>query len=285
MPTIRFLFITSDPAVAAFAAERGVDRIFLDLEIHGKEARQGHLDTVVSRHRPEDVALLRPHVPAGGLLVRINPVHEATDAEVERVVAGGADIVMLPMFRGPRDVEVFTRAVAGRARTCLLIETVDAMRSLDECLSVPGVDEAHIGLNDLHLELGRRFMFEPLTEGLVDPMAATLREHDVPFGIGGVARTGEGLLPAELLLAEHARLGSTAAILSRTFHRRALTVAAIEAQMDFAAEIRSLRAAYETHCAASSGELMALHEEVRRRVRGIVDGPGQEEERVGPGRG
>ena len=268
--SFRFLFITSDPEVAAFAIASGVDRIFLDLEINGKQERQGHLDTVVSRHSVADVARLRPVVPAGALLTRINPVHDGTEDEVEAVLRGGADVVMLPMFHGPREVERFAAAVGGRARTCLLIETVGAAESLRECLSVPGVDEAHIGLNDLHLGLGMTFMFEPLADGLVDHLAEVLTERRIPFGIGGVARAGEGLLPAELLLGEHARLGSTAAILSRTFHRRAGSVAEIQGQMDFALEVEKLRAAYRAHLGASARSLALVHEEVRRRVGGIV---------------
>jgi hypothetical protein len=195
--SIQFLFITNSPELASFAVASGVDRIFLDLEILGKQARQGHLDTVISRHAAADLAVLRDVVPPGRLLVRVNPVHEGTEAEIDRVIRDGADIVMLPMFHGPTEVERFCQAVAGRARTCLLVETVGAMRTLADCVRVLGVDEVHIGLNDLHLELGLRFMFEPLAEGLVDRMVQVLREASVPFGIGGVARVGEGMLPAE----------------------------------------------------------------------------------------
>jgi citrate lyase beta subunit len=272
--SFRFLFITNNPEIALFASARGVDLVFVDLEVHGKQERQGHLDTVMSRHSVADVARLRRCVPPGALLVRVNPVHAGTLDEVSAVVEGGADIVMLPMFRGPREVERFVEAVGGRARTSLLIETMGAMESLQECLSVPGVDEAHIGLNDLHLDLGKRFMFQPLAEGRVDRMAETLRERGIPFGIGGVARAGEGLLPAELLLGEHARLGSTAAILSRTFHRKATTVAEIEAGMDFGMEVAKLRAAYEGHLRASRESLRELHHEVQRRVASIVSGLG-----------
>jgi 2-keto-3-deoxy-L-rhamnonate aldolase RhmA len=266
-----FFFITNSIELASFAVENGADRIFVDLEILGKVQRQGHLNTVISRHSMLDVAALRPYVPSGSLMVRINPVHEGTRDEVDQVIAAGADIIMLPMFRGSQEVEVFTQAVAGRARTCLLVETVGAMESLAACIAVPGVDEVHIGLNDLHLELGRRFMFEPLIEGLVDTMAATLNAADIPFGIGGVARVSEGLLPAELILAEHVRLGSTAAILSRTFHRQATSVAEIRAEMDFSDEIRKLRTAYAHHLSSSKEQLQALQQEVSRRVLQIAE--------------
>lgn len=267
---MHFLLITNSPEVAAYATARGVDRIFLDLEILGKQARQGHLDTVISGHHVDDVASLRRAVPAGALLVRVNPVHSATREEVDVVIAGGADVVMLPMFHGPEEVEVFSSAVRGRARTCLLVETVGAMNSLRDCVRVPGINEVHVGLNDLHLELGQRFMFEPLADGLVDEMASVLRERSIPFGIGGIARAGEGLLPAELLLGEHVRLGSTSAILSRTFHRQAASVAEIERQMDFASEVAKLRECYARHVNAGTQALLRNRDEVVRRVSAVA---------------
>lgn len=267
---MKFYFITNSTELAVFAMANGADRIFVDLEIAGKELRQGHLSTVISRHDIADVARMRRHVPAGALLVRVNPMHADSGAEIDAVVEAGADIVMLPMFHGPAAVADFVRLVGGRARTMLLVETVGAMQTLEQCVAQPGVDEIHIGLNDLHLELRNRFMFEPLADGLVDTMASILTRVDMPFGIGGLARVGEGLLPAELILAEHARLGSTAAILSRTFHRQAANVAAIEADMDFGAEVQKLRAAYAEHCAAGSQHLQHQHLRAVEKIRMIA---------------
>lgn len=267
---MKFFFITNSVELAGFAAKNGADRIFVDLEILGKVQRQGHLNTVISRHSLVDVIAVRPVVPSGGLMVRINPINENSYQEIEEVIAAGADILMLPMFRTAREVEVFVSAVAGRARTSLLVETVGAMEALHECVAVRGVEEVHIGLNDLHLELGCRFMFEPLAQGLVDRMAGILNDAAIPFGIGGLARVGEGLLPAELLLAEHARLGSTRAILSRTFHRQATSVAHIRAQMDFAAEVAKLRQAYAGCLAATQEQLLDNHRQVGTIVNQIA---------------
>lgn len=267
---MNLFFITNSVQLAQFAVEQGADRIFVDLEVLGKNERQGHLDTLISSHSVADVAAVRTVVPQGRLMVRINPINENTVDEVEAVIEAGADIIMLPMFRTPREVELFVSAVNGRARTMLLVETVGAMESLPECIAIGGVDEVHIGLNDLHLELRRRFMFELLADGTVDRMAQVLNDALVPFGIGGVARVGEGLLSAELILAEHARLGSTAAILSRTFHRRAETVEDIRAQMDFAAEVAKLRQAYEHQLNASQEDLLRAHREVSAIVTSIA---------------
>ncbi|MBV6285868.1 aldolase/citrate lyase family protein [Pseudomonas aegrilactucae] len=267
---MKLLMITNCPEMASFAIQSGVDRIFVDTEILGKEARQGHLSTVISRHTLDDVRHVRSAVPAGRLLVRINPIYEGSQAEIDQAIEAGADILMLPMFRSADEVRTFTQAVGGRARCNLLVETVGAANSLRECLEVPGVDEVHIGLNDFHLEQGLDFMFELLVNGTVDEMAAILREAGMPFGIGGVARVGEGMLPAELLMAEHARLGSTAAILSRTFHGGSSSPAQIQAQMDFPGEVRKLSQVYEYYLHAAPALLQAAHNKVRASVQAIV---------------
>jgi hypothetical protein len=268
---MRFFFITSSPDLAAYAVARGVDRIFVDLEINGKVERQGHLSTVISRHNFEDVAAVRAAIPSAELMVRVNPVFEGSREEVERAIGLGADILMLPMFRSPDEVRTFSGLVRGRARTSLLVETVGAMQSLVDIVKIEGVDEVHIGLNDLHLELGNDFMFEPLANGLVDAMAQTIQAAGLPFGIGGVARLGEGLLPAEIVLAEHVRLGSTAAILSRTFHRNLASRQAIDTEMSFSVEIARLRAQCEEYRKAPRNVLDQIHRDLQERVRAIVE--------------
>lgn len=270
-PKLRLLFITANIEIASFVIKHGVDRIFVDLEILGKVERQGHLNTVISRHSSEDISALRPFLPNGSMLVRLNPVNINTEVEVEDAIQRGADVLMLPMFRDVSEVRRFCQAVNSRAKVCLLVETVEAMQNLAECVEVPGVDEVHIGLNDLHLQMECRFMFEPLVSGHVERMAETIRKAGIPFGIGGLARVGEGTLPSEMLLSEHARLGSTGAILSRTFHRQAGSVEEIQAQMSFADEVQKLQMAYAAGCSRNSEELNLQHEIVKALVANIAD--------------
>src|SRR5262249_4131738 len=70
---------------------------------------------------------------------------------------------------------------------------------------------------DLHLSLGMDFLFEPLAEGFLDRMAETIKAAGKPFGFGGIAMMGSGEFPAERILGEHMRLGSTCVILSSRF--------------------------------------------------------------------
>ncbi len=220
---LTLMYITNNPTIAEIAQAAGVDRIWVDMEYIGKEERQGGMDTVKSSHTVADIRKIRPVVTSGELLVRVNPIHEATDlypgteTEVEQTIAAGADVIMLPMFRTKDEVARFLKAVNGRAKTVLLVETAEAVENIDDILSLSGIDEVHIGLNDLHLAYKMKFMFQLLCEGTVQRLCEKFKARGVKYGFGGIARIGLGMLPAEHIITEHYHLGSTAAILSRGF--------------------------------------------------------------------
>ena len=144
---LKLFYITKNPAVARIAQAAGVDRIFVDMEYIGKAQRQGGMDTVQNHHTVEDVARLRPVLDQAELLVRVNPVHPGSKDEIDRVVAAGADVIMLPMWQSVEQVRQFIRWVDGRAKTLLLLENQAAVDCLDRVVALPGVDEIHIGLN------------------------------------------------------------------------------------------------------------------------------------------
>ena len=128
-----------------------------------------------------------------------------------------ADSIMLPMWRRPEEVDAFLKAVNRNAETTLLLETKEAVECLDTVLKHPLLDNIHIGLNDLHLSYGMTFLFEPFVNGVVESVCRKCGEKGIPCGVGGIARLGNGLVPAEHIITEHYRLGSSAAILSRAF--------------------------------------------------------------------
>lgn len=220
---LKLMYITNSPDVAAIAQNCGVDRLFVDMEYIGKEERQGGLDTVKSHHTVQDVVNLRKVLDKSELLVRVNPIHEESDGccgseeEIESVINAGADIIMLPMAKTVEEIQKFTEYVGGRTKTMLLLETSEAEKNIKSMLDVGGIDLVHIGLNDLHLAHGKKFMFQLLTDGTVERLVKIISEYGIPYGFGGVARIGYGLLPAEYVIAEHYRLHSTMAILSRSF--------------------------------------------------------------------
>jgi len=197
----------------------GIDRIFIDLEIHGKQERQGHLDTVISSHSFEDMKKIKPILKNSELLVRINPLYENSANEISKSIDNGANIIMLPMFKTVAEVKLFISYVDAKAKTCLLLETSEALARIDDILEVEGIDEIHIGLNDLHLALGLDFMFELMGDGLIEYLTKKIQAKNIPFGIGGIARMDEGMLQGSIVMKEHVRLGSSMVILSRTFKR------------------------------------------------------------------
>lgn len=210
------MYITNNPHVARIAEANGVDRIFVDLETIGKQERQGGLDTVQSHHTLEDIAIIRT-VFNGELLVRSNPIHNDSPYEIRKIIENGADIVMLPYFKTVDEVEKFVKFVDGKAKVNLLVETAEAVEVLDDILKLDGINEIHIGLNDLHLSYHKKFMFELLIDGTVENISRKVLAKGIKLGIGGIASVGQGKLPAEYIIKEHYRIGSTCAILSRAF--------------------------------------------------------------------
>jgi hypothetical protein len=261
---LELIQITNDPAFAQRCDALGGFRLFVDLERLGKAERQAGRNTFISAHQPEDVARIRAVLRRTRLMVRVNPLHEGTPAEVDAVLAAGADALMLPMFSGPRDLGAFSAIVAGRAPIVPLLETAAALASVDAWAGTPGLQEIYVGLNDLHVSLGCRFMFEPLADGSVERVAAVARRHCLPFGFGGIARVDEGLLPGRDVLAEHLRLGSGSVILSRTFHR--------DSEMDFEREVAALRAAERELAARSPQQVAADAQRIAARIRSIAAG-------------
>lgn len=214
---LKLMYITNQPDIALLAEQNGVDWVFVDLELNGKEERQGHLDTVISRHAIRDVSRLRAVLKHAELLVRVNPIFQGSRYEINEVINRGADVVMLPYYKTVDEVATFIELVDKRADVCLLCETKEAVACMPDVLNLPGIDYIHIGLNDLHLSYGQSFLFEPLADGTVETVTRQMQAVGIPYGFGGIARIGEGKLPAEKVLGEHVRLGSALAILSRSF--------------------------------------------------------------------
>lgn len=217
MSKLKLMILADTPEAAMTAEAAGIDRVFYDLEYVGKAERQYGRNTVISRNDIENLPDVRQVVKTSELLVRTNPINPYTEMEVEKAIQYGADVLMLPMVMDHNDVETYVSLVKGRAKVCIMIETAASMARLDQILSVPGVDEIFVGLNDLHISMGLTFMFELLSGGLVEYIAEKCNKANVPFGFGGIARIGEGMLPSDYILGEHVRLGSTSVILSRTF--------------------------------------------------------------------
>lgn len=278
---LKLMYITNDPAVAQIAENAGVDIIFIDMEFIGKSLRQGGMDTVQSHHTIEDVKAVKAALKKAKLMVRVNPIHEAGEEngysfgnskeEISAAINAGADIIMLPFFHKKEELEKFVQIVDGRAVTFPLLETNAAYENLDELLTVEGIDQMHIGLNDLSLDQGKIFMFEQLADGTVDEICSKLKRKGIPYGFGGIAKPGAGMLPAEYIIRDHHRLGSSFVILSRSFCNTLIVTNLEEIRrifQDGVKEIRRIEAESELY---TEDQFTDNHVELQRRVAGVAE--------------
>ncbi|WP_114970648.1 aldolase/citrate lyase family protein [Rhodoferax ferrireducens] len=269
------LKITNDPVLARRCDALGGMRLFVDLERMGKAERQAGRNTYISSHQLDDIGHIKAQLKYSRLMVRVNPLHAATPHEVDAVLAQGltqgtgpkADLLMLPMFTNAQTLRTFSDIVAGRCPIVALLETADALATIDDWIGTPGLEEVFVGLNDLHISLGMRFMFEPLASGMVDRAAVAAARQGVRFGFGGMARVNEGLLPGRDVLAEHLRLGSQAVILSRTFifERR-------ETDSPFEDEVLALREAEAQLACRTPAQTEADRLRIAACIMSIADG-------------
>lgn len=273
---LKLMYITNRPEIALIAEKNGVDRIFVDMEYIGKAERQGNLDTVQNHHTIHDIAVLRSVLTQSELLVRVNPIHEKTseytssEEEIEAAIQAGADIVMLPFFKTVAEVKRFLKIVDGRVKTMLLLETPEAVDALNEILLIPGIDEIHIGINDLSIGYGKRFMFELLTDGTVERLCRKIRQKGIFYGFGGIASLGRGLVPAEMIIKEHYWLGSQMAILSRSFCNVDRYVDMDAVEEIFFRGVREIRA-LENECARHARYFTENRKELEAAVHNAVE--------------
>lgn len=210
---------TNDPELARRADRAGIDRIGLDLEKIGKGARQDPRRCWISDHEGHEIHALRGALRNARLFARTNPIHPGSRGEIAGLIGAGVGVLMLPMFTTVAEAARFIELVDRRATVSLLLETAAAAARVDELVRLEGIDEIHVGLNDLHLSLGLASHFELLTSSLLEWLSRTVRDAGIPFGFGGVGRHGDERLPipADLVYAQYPRLGADRALVSRVF--------------------------------------------------------------------
>lgn len=266
---LKLMYITNRPEIAKIADRNGVDRIFIDLETIGKAERQGGMDTVQSRHTLNDIKIVKDVLASSELLVRINPIHENSENEINTAISNGADILMLPFFKTVQEVEQFLRFTDKRVKTMLLVETVEAAENIDEILELDGIDYIHIGLNDLHLGYKLNFMFELVANGTVETLCNKIRKKNIPYGFGGIARLGYGTVPAEEVITEHYHFNSSAAILSRSFcNSDKESIKTVEEVFDV--ELKKIREFEKEASAYSKDTFLQKHNDFCEKIKSIV---------------
>jgi hypothetical protein len=260
-PEFETILITSSPKLASIADRAGVTFTMVDLEIMGKSDRQSQASTPIYRHTFDDIAPVRKAMRSSRVLVRTNPVHDGSGEEVERCLGEGAQALMLPYFKTVSEIHRFRDIVAGRAPIIFLFESSEAAGRAEQILDACRGESVHFGLNDLMIALGTRSPFEAFAGGLIDWLSQLAANQNLFFGIGGMGRLGNPAdkIPAELVLAQHARLGSRRVILSRSFVGKNVDDPALETIVPL--ELAKIQARLTELKSASEAETKKLRKE------------------------
>ena len=214
---MKFICFTNNLIIAnSLDRQESVDTIFVDLEIIGKEKRQGHTSSLISRHTKEDISNMRPIVRRNKLGVRMNPIHQNSLNEINSVIKRGADVLMLPMFKKVNEVNTFLELVNDRCKVDLLFETVESIKNIEK-FPLSKIRNIHFGINDLSLELNLPHLYYCFFEEIFLKAASFLKNSNKEFGIGGIGSINAKPIDPGLILNANNTLNSNRLILSRSF--------------------------------------------------------------------
>lgn len=253
---------TANPTLARSADAAGIDRIGIDLERIGKQARQGHVHSWISDHEIHELAAIGSSLNHARLFARCNPIHNNSKQEIDQLVACGAEVVMLPYFKTWTEAELFLRLLDNRAQPVLLVETAEATAIVPELCRIPGACEIHFGLNDLRLSLGLPSHFHVLASDLLACLSSEVLSAGLRLGVGGLGKIGDEHLPIppELVAAQMPRLGATASLVARSLSSHTLP-------QDLCGELDNLRSKLDAFSSMPS----EWHEQKRAELAALAD--------------
>ena len=210
---------TDDPERARAADAAGVDRIGLDLERLGKRERQADPSLWQTTHSEEALPAIGASLTSATLFARTNPPHSGWAEEAERLIAAGAEVLMLPAFHSAVQVEAALDVVGDRALLVPLIETAEALAEVRAIASIATLQEVHLGLNDLAIAMRLANRFAVLTRPDVEEATHALASAGLRVGVGGIGRALDESLPirADLIYAQYPRLRASGALIARSF--------------------------------------------------------------------
>ncbi|TAG48808.1 MAG: hypothetical protein EAZ30_06540 [Betaproteobacteria bacterium] len=209
---------TIDPALTRAALSAGVRWIGPDLEIIGKHERQAGTGSLISAHSRETVPMMRELVGSEKLFARCNGPGPHLQVEIESLLSGGVQCLMVPMLRRLSQAQQVVDQVAGRAQLVLMVEHADILDSVDAVAALPGVHTLYVGTNDLALSMGYRTRFGPVKDGWIDRIAAVAKARGVGFSFLGFGRLSARLaVPVDLVIASYVRHGVRWGLFARSF--------------------------------------------------------------------
>jgi hypothetical protein len=241
------------------AMAAGIRSFIVDWEYRGKDDRQRGADTEINPETADDLYRLQQY-GAPRRFCRVNPYGLWTAAEVNCAINAGATDLFLPMVKKTSEVDATRRQVAGRCRLGILIETEEALNNLAG-LAREQIDFVYVGLNDLAISRGSRSIFHSLVDGTVERIREVFA--DVPFGCAGVTAVDCGWpLPAQLILAELARLDCSFSFARRSFRQDM-------ADRDLTFEMNRIQATWMKLWRRSLAEIQADHVQLAEAVEQI----------------
>lgn len=255
MNPFELLLFSAAPDVIAAACSTDIDAFVVDWENQGKYERQRGADTQINHDTVADLQRVRA-ATTRTVICRINGVNPTTRREVAQAIDAGADELLVPMARHPRELETVLRLVRGRCAVGMLLETREAVANAADFATLP-LRRVYFGLNDYSIATGARSIFDAVADGTV---ARTLEVFDVSCGFGGLTLPACGTpLPCRLLMAEYARLHCGFCFLRRSFLRDA-------DHRDLAGSVRQIRHALQMTQAQPDGLLQEQHEHLRKAL-------------------
>lgn len=258
---IKFFLFTTDLPLALEAEAAGIDSIVVDWESQGKADRQRGYDLETNRDSPEDVSRLAKalRIP---VTVRVNRPGPQLRDEVACALDNGGQILMLPLAEHPDEASHFLDLVAGRAETIIQIETQLLVERLTR-LKVLAWDYTYIGLNDLMVSRGGKWIWHAVLDGTVEHICRTMAGR--PVGFGGVTIVGGGHpVRFTLLLHEMARLGCGLSMMRRTFKGEIQ-------DRDLAAEVQAVRTFWDASCRRGPEAVASDHDRLMAELRRLEE--------------
>ena len=212
---MNYIIITNKPNIVK---EFDSDNVFfmIDIERRGKISRQMNRNTLISDHELNDILTVKRHLKKSKIITRINSIHSDSSTEISNSLKFGTDYILLPFYKTLHEVQTFLRLLPNQNQAIFLCETKEAFIDFDLIHKNIKPFLIHIGLNDLHLELNCRFMFEILKFNHFKKVSDYFSNLS-NFGFGGISSLEEGTIPGKFILKEHLLYKSNFVILSRSF--------------------------------------------------------------------
>lgn len=268
---LRKFLITGNASIAEYADDCGVDVIMVDLEHVGKHERQAGQGTPIYGHTIKDVGSIRKVLKKSKLMTRINPFNEGSRDEIEQVIDSGSDVLMIPIFHRPQDVEKLMNLIRGRLPVNLLFETPASIFRFRNFLDVLKFEEVHFGLNDLRILTGLKFLFETLAGGVLEKPCEILQQNSIPYGIGGVGIANNAVVHPQDILNEYVRHGATRVILSRSLTGGADNAEDLKARVDLRKELKVIDDMYKKALDRSESQVAADSTRFRKQIYEIAE--------------